>query len=70
MEKKSYNMNLTKRYTVTFVKNGVRYKKGDTAEVNMPTAHELFKSGKISVPAELLKDAREQGCEELFTKKK
>ena len=67
---KEYNMNLTKRYKVTFCKDGVVYKKGDTVEVNMPTAANFFKEGKIDVPQELINDAKFMGCEELFMPKK
>lgn len=66
---KEYNMNLTKRYKVTFVRDGVRFKKGDTTEVNMPAAVGLFQSGKINATNELLEDAKVQGCEELFRRK-
>lgn len=67
---KEYNMNLTKRYKVTFIKDGTAYKKGDTPEINMPTAANFFADGKIEVPKELLDDAKELGCEELFVSKK
>lgn len=63
---KEYNMNLTKRYKVEFVKNGTRYKKGDAVEVNMPTAAGFFKDGKIKPTQELIADARELGCADLF----
>lgn len=67
---KEYNMNLTKRYKVTFVRDGVRFKKGDTTEVNMPLAAGLFKDGKINTTNEMLEDAKALSCEELFQKKK
>lgn len=67
---KEYNMNLTKRYKVTFVKDGAVYKKGDIVEINMPTAANFFKEGKIDIPQELISDAKDMGCDELFISKK
>lgn len=67
---KEYNMNLTKRYKVTFVRDGVRFKKGDVTEVNMPLASGLFKDGKINATNELLEDAKAMGCDELFQRRK
>ena len=57
---KEYRINLTKRYNVTFVKDGVKYKTGD----------KFYAEGKIEATNELINDARALGCEELFTKRK
>lgn len=70
MSKKEYKVSLTKRYPVTFVKDGVRYKKGDTAQVSMMVASKLASDGRITPTPELLADAKEYGCEELFNKAK
>jgi len=67
---KEYNMNLTKRYEVTFVKDGTKYKSGDKVMVGMPLASRFYAEGKIEVTNELLNDAKASGCEELFTKRK
>lgn len=68
--KKSYKVSLTKRYPVTFAKDGVRHKKGDEAEVSMVVAARLSADGRIVPTKELLADAKEYGCEELFKTKK
>ena len=34
----------------------------------MPLASKFFKEGKIRVPNNLMQDAKELGCEELFVK--
>lgn len=70
MAKMSYKVSLTKRYPVTFLKDGVRYKKGDTANVSMMVAAKLTSDGRIAPTSELLADAKEYGCEELFGKAK
>lgn len=63
-------MNLTKRYPVVFVKDGIRYKKGDEAKVSMMVAAKLSRDGRIVPTEELLKDAKELGSEGLFPKKR
>ena len=60
---KEYNMNLTKRYKVT-------YKTGEEVVVGMPLASKFYAEGKIEATSELLNDAKALGCEELFTKRK
>ena len=55
---KEYRINLTKRYKVTFIKDGVKYKAGDEVSVGMALA------------SKLINDAKMLGCEELFTKRK
>lgn len=67
---KEYKMNLTKRYEVTFVKDGTKYKSGDKVLVGMPLASRFYSEGKIEATNELLNDAKALGCEELFTKRK
>lgn len=67
---KEYKMNLTKRYEVTFVKDGTKYKSGDKVLVGMPLASRFYSEGKIEATNELLNDAKTLGCEELFTKRK
>lgn len=67
---KKYNMNLTKRYKVTFIKDGTMYKSGEEAVVGMPLASKFFAEGKIEATNELVNDAKNLGCEELFTKRK
>lgn len=63
-------MNLTKRYPVVFVKDGIHYKKGDEAKVSMMVAAKLARDGRIVPTEELLKDAKELGSEGLFPKKR
>ena len=67
---KEYNVNLTKRYEVEFVKDDVVYKKGDKAEMNMCLASKLYNEGRISIPNKLREDAEALGCGELFKKRK
>ena len=67
---KEYRINLTKRYNVTFVKDGVKYKTGDEVSVGMALASKFYAEGKIEATNELINDARALGCEELFTKGK
>lgn len=69
-EKKTYAIDLCKRYEVTFVKNGAVYKAGDTAMVGMVMATKLYREGKIKATTELLEDAKKMGGEELFAAKK
>lgn len=66
---KKYNVNLTKRYQVEFIKDDVVYKKGDKAEMNMCLASKLYNEGRINIPNKLRDDAEELGCGELFKKR-
>lgn len=65
---KEYKMNLTKRYDVTFIKDGSVYKTGDVVSAGMALASRFFADGKIEATSELINDAKELGCEELFTR--
>lgn len=65
---KEYNMDLHKQYEVEFIKDVNFFKKGDKTSVNMPLASKFFKDGKIRVPNNLMQDAKDLGCEELFVK--
>lgn len=67
---KEYNVNLTKRYPVTFLKDDVVFKKGDITEVNMCLASKLYNEGRVNIPNKLREDAEELGCGELFKKRK
>lgn len=67
---KEYRINLTKRYKVTFIKDGVKYKSGDEVPVGMALASKFYAEGKIEATSELINDAKMLGCEELFTKRK
>lgn len=67
---KEYNVNLTKRYPVTFLKDDVVFKKGDVTEVNMCLASKLYNEGRVNIPNKLREDAEELGCGELFKKRK
>ena len=66
---KEYNVNLTKRYEVEFVKDDVVYKKGDKAEMNMCLASKLYNEGRINIPNKMREDAEELGCGELIKKR-
>ena len=66
---KKYNVNLTKRYQVEFIKDDVVYKKGDKAEMYMCLASKLYNEGRINIPNKLRDDAEELGCGELFKKR-
>ena len=55
---KEYRINLTKRYNVTFVKDGVKYKTGDEVSVGMALASKFYAEGKIEATNELINDAR------------
>lgn len=70
MGKGKYKVSLTKRYPVTFLKDGIRHKKGETANVSMMVAARLASDGRIAPSADILNDAKEYGCEELFGKVK
>ena len=70
MAKDSYKVNLTKRYPVKFVRDGVCFKKGDKTEVSMMVAAKLAGDGRIVPTKELLEDAKALGSEGLFAKKK
>lgn len=69
MNNKGYKVNITKRYPVTFVKDGVCFKKGDKTEVSMMVAAKLARDGRITPTKELLEDAKALGSEGLFAKK-
>ena len=70
MRKQEYKVDITKRYKVTFARDGVRYKKGDTANVSMMVAAKLASDGRIPPTTELLADAPALGSEGLFAKAK
>lgn len=54
-----------------FARDGVAYKKGEKVSVNMLLASKFYQDGRVAViPPELLADAKDLGCEDLFTKKK
>lgn len=59
---------ISKRYKVTFVRDGVMYKAGDTASVSFPVAFNFYTRGLIDVTGEMLADAPLYGVE--FTEKK
>jgi hypothetical protein len=67
---REYNMNLTKRYKVTFIKDGTMYKSGEEVMVGMPLASKFYAEDKIEATSELVNDAKALGCEKLFTKRK
>ena len=69
MRNKPYKVDIVKRYAVTFLKDGARYKKGDTAQVSMMVAAKLARDGRITPTKELLEDAKALGSEGLFAKK-
>ena len=56
MRNKTYKVNLTKRYPVVFTKDGIRFKKGDKAEVSMMVASKLASDGRIVATRELMED--------------
>ena len=66
---KEYNVNLTKRYTVEFIKDDVVYKKGEKVDMNMCLASKLYNEGRINIPNKMREDAEELGCGELFKKR-
>ena len=67
---KQYNVNLSKRYKVKFIKDGSVYKLGDEVMVGMPLASRFYSEGKIELTDELMNDAKEMKCEDLFSKRK
>lgn len=64
-----YSDSICKRYKVTFVKNGIKYKAGDVIEVGLAVGIKFCKDGLVQPSAELLADAKLCGCE-LVTKRK
>lgn len=64
-----YVDSVCKRYKVTFVKNGIKYKAGDVAEVGLVVGVQFCKEGLVIPTVELLADARKYGFE-LATKRK
>lgn len=46
-----------KRYKVTFVKDGIKYKKGDVAEVSLGVGVQFCDKGLVEPTQELIADA-------------
>lgn len=63
-----YNESISKRYRVVFVRDGVRYKAGDEAEVSFAVAFNFYSRGLIEPSEEMLADAKLYGVE--FASKK
>lgn len=64
-----YLDSVCKRYKVTFVKNGMKYKTGDVTEVGLVVGVKFYNEGLIGSTPELLADARKYGLE-LVTKRR
>ena len=55
------NEGINKRYKVTFVKDGIKYKKGDVAEVSLGVGVQFCERGLIEPTQELVADAELYG---------
>lgn len=55
------NEGVNKRYKVTFVKDGIRYKKGDVAEVSFGVGVQFCKRGLVEPTQELVAVAESYG---------
>ena len=63
---KSYKINLAETFEVTFIRDGAKFKKGNTTEVNLALASKFVRQGKIEYTAELKEAAEKAGCADLF----
>lgn len=55
------NEGINKRYKVTFVKDGIKYKKGDVAEVSLGVGVQFCERGLVEPTQELVTDAELYG---------
>ena len=67
---KSYNMDLSEVYKVTFQKDFGAFKAGDETHVSLPIAIKWVKMGVVSETSEINSAADKAGCSELLKKDK
>lgn len=67
---KSYNMDLSEVYKVTFQKDFGAFKAGDETHVSLPIAMKLVKMGMVSETSEITSAADSAGCSDLLKKDK
>lgn len=67
---KSYNMDLSEVYKVTFQKDFGVFKAGDETHVSLPIAIKWVKMGVVSETSEITSASDKAGCSELLKKDK
>lgn len=67
---KSYNMDLSEVYKVTFQKDFGAFKAGDETHVSLPIAMKWVKMGMVSETSEITSAADSAGCSDLLKKDK
>ena len=67
---KSYNIDLSEVYKVTFQKDFGAFKAGDETHVSLPIAMKWVKMGVVSETSEITSAADKTGCSELLKKNK
>lgn len=67
---KSYNMDLSEVYKVTFQKDFGAFKAGDETHVSLPIAIKWVKMSVVSETSEITSAADKAGCSELLKKDK
>lgn len=60
---KSYRINLSELYTITFTKPHGAFKKGDTSNVSLPLALKFVKLGVATATSEIKEAAKKVGIE-------
>ena len=67
---KSYNMDLSEVYKVTFQKDFGAFKAGDETHVSLPIAMKWVKMGIVSETSEITSAATAAGCSDLLKRDK
>lgn len=67
---KSYNMDLSEVYKVTFQRDFGAFKAGDETHVSLPIAMKWVKMGIVSETSEITSAAATAGCSDLLKKDK
>jgi len=67
---KSYNMDLSEVYEVTFSKDFGAFKKGDKTHVSLPIAMKWIKKGVVSKTSDIIKAAEVAKCSDLLKEDK
>lgn len=69
-DEKSYKMDLSEVYKVTFVKDFGAFRSGDETHVSLPIAMKWMKMGIVSETSEVAAAAEVAGCSALLKKDK
>lgn len=70
VEGKTYKINLSELYAVTFTKQHGAFKKGDTSNVSLPLALKFVKLGVVTATSEIKEAAKKAGVESFMEAEK